>query len=247
MTVIIMMALAGCVSVCVCVCEGTHKGVHKGYHIYVFSTHSLKLCTCCFGIQWSWGSADRLTLACEGTWQTLAAFWVPMKGSSPPLFSFCHYTEACTHTIWKLGSHDWRWAETDYGYWLLPGDGSVCVSEQRMGTKGSVQKVLILSSRLCLWIKVSSTLSHLLDTCLLPHPKHTQTNSFCPLKYPHHKDWWMAHQTQVLVEEGNETQLLDEDIILLWQSEGSSSHGKWQPTVKPFSKQLDSGKKTKQN
>lgn len=119
-----------------------------------------------------------LTWACEGTWQTSAAFWVPLKGSSPLLSSFCYCTQTHTHTPSKSLAR-------------MTGDGQkqimvidrclemdlcvrvfMCVSEQRMGTEGSVQKLLIPSNREAMSLNQGQfrTVSPITNS---PSPKHT--------------------------------------------------------------------------
>lgn len=114
---------------------------------------------------------------------SMTAFWLQLKGSNPPDFDhqyhhhyyYYYYIHPPTHTPTPTHPH------TSKSLACMTGDGQkqimvidrclemdlcvcLCVSEQKIGTEGSVQNLLIVSSSLCLEIKVSSARSHLLET-----------------------------------------------------------------------------------
>lgn len=121
-----------------------------------------------------------LTWACEGTWQTSAAFWVPLKGSSLPLFFLLLHTDTHTNThalkawlAWLAMGRNRLWLLIAAWRWICVCE---CVSEHRMGTEGSVQKLLILSSREAMSLNQGQfrTVSPIRNL-LSPQHTHTQT------------------------------------------------------------------------
>lgn len=172
------------------------------------------------------------------------------------LSSFCYCTQTYTHIhshtrhlkawlawlamgrnrLWLLIAA-WRWicvsvCECVYVF--------TCVSEQRMGTKGSVQKLLILSSReaMCLnqgQFRIVSPISN------LPSPSTHTWTVFTFNNTPITKSDGWPIKLKYLFEKRNESHLLDEGIILWCQYEGSSWYTKWHQTARLSGDVLGSG------
>lgn len=162
-------------------------------------------------------SEDVDTWAHKVTWQTSAAFWVPVKGSKLPVFLFCYrHIHTCTHMPSKslarmTGNRQKQIIVIDrcleMDLWVCV---FTCVPEQRMVTKSSVQKILILSSREAMSLiqgqfRIVSPISN------LPSLEHTHTHIHTEPIFTFNnitiRKWWTAHQTRELAEKRDKSNL----------------------------------------